>query len=503
MADLNFDFSSYPKPTQPKSLMDNLKDINTVEQQELAINKQKLDLVSQRFGYLAKGLTSLSADPNLNEDKIRKYATDMVKLGFIPNDMAAKFINSLPPTQGMAPAQAAATLKAQLLAARQQAQTVQEAVTTHYGGIREQDDQANTYTGVQQSPEMGGKFIPTTVTPRQLPPTTEGLDTRESLPSGQPNPNYMSRGPIGSSGPAGPRPLSRAIAPPLPDDVISDPSQGNLTSRAAPVPAQAPVSRGLAGHVTGPTGPTIQRVDLEGKETAPASFNDRFGSAFPNRVVTQAPPGVVSAEETVGAQSGKDYANALTRAKNYQADLYPIEASLKALRELGPRAIGPGTDQFNDLKRIAVTWLPNVDPKMIEEVSNFDQLRKYLVQSARSSGNTGTNDQLAAAFEANPNTKMSTAGVDTVLKSMLALRKMEHAQVLLFGEQGLPSNQFSKWVSKNQNVFDPRAFGFADMDRKAQEKVIKNLSTAQRKKFEYSLEFAKEAGLIEPPKLKQ
>ena len=164
MADLNFDFSSYPKPTQPKSLMDNLKDINTVEQQELGIDKQKLDLVNQRFGYLAKGLTSLSADPQLNEDKIRKYATDMVKLGYIPNDMAAKFINSLPPTQGMAPAQAAAALKAPLQAAMQQAQTMQEAIQSHYGNIAQQGDNAAIYTGIQQSPMQGGEFVPKTMT---------------------------------------------------------------------------------------------------------------------------------------------------------------------------------------------------------------------------------------------------------------------------------------------------------------------------------------------------
>lgn len=493
MADLNFDFSSYPKPTQPKSLMDNLKDINTVEQQELDIDKQKLNLVSQRFGYLAKGLTSLSADPNLNEDKIRKYATDMVKLGYIPNDMAAKFINSLPPTQGMAPAQAAAALKVPLQAAMQQAQTMQEAIQSHYGNIAQQGDNAAIYTGIQKSPMQGGEFVPKTVTPQQLPPTTPQVNNNPN------SPDYLQPGYVGARGPAGPRPLSRAVAPSLPNDVVSDPSQGNLTARSAPVAAP----RGLASHVTGPTGPTVQRVDLEGKETAPASFADRFDSSFPNRVVTGASPGVAAAIQTVGEQSGKDYASALTRAKNFQADLYPAEAALKAIRELGPQAIGPGTDQLNDIKRALVTWLPNVDPKMINEVSNFDQAKKYLTQVARTSGNTGTNDQLAAAFDANPNTKMSTAGVDTVLKSIIALRKMEHAQTLLAEKEGIRPDQYSKWVSKNQNVFDPRAFGFADMDRKAQEKVIKSLTPSQRKKFEYSLEFANEAGLIEPPKLKR
>lgn len=503
MAEITADVSSYPKPVASQGLVSQIKDLAGLEQQKLGIDKQKLDLVHQRFGYLVKGLTSLSADPNLNEDKIRKYATDMVRMKLIPNDMAANFINTLPPTQGMSPAQAAAALRAPLQTAIQQAQTTQEAIQSHYGTIQQQSDNANVYTGVQASPMHGGRFTPTTVTPQQLPPTTQQVNNDPN------SPNYLQPGYVGPAGPAGPRPyvsstgprpLSRAIAPPLPDNIVSDPSQGNLTSRSAPT---VPAVKGLRDRVTGPIGPTVQRVDLEGIETKPASFNDRFSSSFPNRVVTGAAPGVEAAIKTVGEQSGKDYATALERSRNFQADLYPAEASLKALRELGPQAIGPGTDEFNTLKRALITWLPNSDPKMIEEVSNFDQLKKYLTQTARSSGNTGTNDQLAAAFDANPNTKMSTAGVDTVLKSIIALRKMEHAQTLLFGEQGLPPNEYSKWVSKNQNVFDPRAFGFADMDRKAQEKIIKSLSPTQRKKFEYSLEFANKAGLIEPPKLKR
>ena len=147
-------------------------------------------------------------------------------------------------------------------------------------------------------------------------------------------------------------------------------------------------------------------------------------------------------------------------------------------------------------------FISNAKKEDIEKVADFEATRKYLTQIARSSGSTGTNDQLAAAFEANPSIKMSQAATETVLKSVIALRKMEHAQTLLFNEQGLPPSDYSKWVSKNQNVFDPRAFGFADMDRKAQEKVIKSLSPVQKKKFEYSLEFADKAGLIAPPNLK-
>jgi hypothetical protein len=494
------DTSSYPKPQAQKSLIDQVQGFQSLESNRLTIDKQKLDLMKQRFQELNTQLVGLYNKPDLSQDDLVQAAQRNVKLGFMPADQAASFISTIPPTQGMTPQQQAATLKGFVGNTIQHVRTVDQAIDFHYGRQGTQTDNQNTFSGTIANPAQGGGFTPATKTPIQLPPTTESVDNNPTLPNGQPNPNYLSKGLLGSTGPSGPQPVAPVTPVPAPRPANAPFFQGEGRVEPQAAPQTAPPS--LKSITAGAIGPTRERIDLEG--TTPAkNFDDRFGASFPNRVVTAPPPGVASAIETVGGQSGKDYAAALGRARNFQADLYPAQAALHALKELGPQAVGPGTETFNDLKRAIVTWLPNVDPKIINDVSNFDQVKKYLVNVARTSGNTGTNDQLAASFEGNPNVKMSTAGVDTVLKSIIALRRMENAQTLLFNEQGLSPDKFSQWVSKNQNVFDPRAFGFVDMDRKAQDKLVKSLSKKELQKFEYSLLFAEKAGMIAPPQLKQ
>ena len=108
---------------------------------------------------------------------------------------------------------------------------------------------------------------------------------------------------------------------------------------------------------------------------------------------------------------------------------------------------------------------------------------------------------------------MSNAATENVLKSVIALRKMQHAQTLLFGQQNLPPSEYSQWISKNQNVLDPRAFGFDNMDTNAKTKTLETMASKDKsgnwvakkgkekdfQKFEQSLSFANDAGLIEPP----
>ncbi len=182
-----------------------------------------------------------------------------------------------------------------------------------------------------------------------------------------------------------------------------------------------------------------------------------------------------------------------------QADLQPDLAVLDVVKGKAPGDFGPGTDAFNQLKKVAVTWLPNVDPKLINDSSDYDTVKKYLVQGARAAGNTGTNDQLAAAFEANPNTTMNTATIESIVKTRVALKKMEAAQALLFDQQNLPESEFSRWKAKNQNKLDPRAFGWDMMSNEARQKLVKRLSPKEFQKLETSIQFAKDAELIEPP----
>lgn len=480
------DTSSYPKPGNSPGALDIAKNYGAVQQQALGIEKQKLELVNARFGEMAKGFTNLIAKPDLNLDDVRKYVENQVKLGYVPAEMAATTLSTLPPTQGMPADQASNTLRGALKQHLQHAETMVETMNRQFGTNVDIQDNRNIYSGVRASPMEGSVVTPKTITPIQLSPTQ---------PIKMPGSNEP--GIAGPSGPPGPRPFASPSVNAQPPAAISQ-RRGNL-ARAVEQPA--PVA---APAITGPTGPTVSR----GTE-----FNDRFSAAFPNAVATGPAPGVVEAQTAVGGQSGKDYATDLNRTKSLQADLQPDLAVLNIVKDKKPTDFGPGTDLLNQIKKTAATWLPGVDPKVLNDATDYDTVKKYLVQGARSAGNTGTNDQLAAAFEANPNTTMSTATIENIVKSRVALRKMQAAQTLLFTQQGLPENEYSKWIAKYQNVLDPRAFGFDMMTPEARDKLISGMADRDRngnwiakkgkekefQRFETSLQFANDANLIEPP----
>lgn len=474
------DVSTYQKPAalpQQKSLLDQVGQFQQLESGKNIIEKQKLDLVNQRFKELSKGFVGLIADKDLNEDKVRNYITDQVKLGYIPAEMAAHTISQLPPNAD------AATLRKHLELNLQHAQTTMEALNYNFGVNDTQTDNATNTQGVRQSPAKGGGFIPATQQNLQLPPGTPNVDAE-----GQ-------RGYVGPAGPPGIRPAAPMAV-----------EGRGVPAAAAPVPAPASPPAPLeAGPINNPAIPG-QSSNFGGRVLAanvepPATIANRIDAAFPKRVITDLGPGVAEARGAVTSQSGKQFADDLTKARNFKQDLYPAEAALKGVQELGTREMGPGTPALNDLKSAIITWLPNADKATIDKVGTFQETRKYLSQIARTSGNTGTNDQLAAAFEANPSITMSKAATENVLKSVIALRKMQHAQVLLAEQQGVKPEEYSKWIAKNQNVLDARAFGFDIMSDDAKKKLVTELKKDPKalKRFEDSLQFAHDADLIAPP----
>lgn len=476
MAGLEADVSSYKQslPVSPLAMAREAAQTRSAVQQNISndinIDKQKLDLLSQQFGIMNNELANLIDSGATKQQAAERLSRISKTLNLPPvatNHMMEE-LNAAPDVKTFA-----------TFAIRRGMDTMQK-YGVQLGTPETQQDNANVYQGVRQSPEKGGGFVPATQMAVQPPPTQPNVDTRRTLPTGAPNPDYLQPGIVGAAAPSGVTPVPRA-RPSLP---VAKPA------------------------VSGPTGPTIRRTDLE-----PASVTDRIDAAFPQRIATGAAPGVAGAIAQVGEQSGKDYASDLTRAKSFQADLYPSQRVLDIVKNQGEKAFGPGTEALNSLKSALVTWLPNVDQKTIDSVSDYEQAKKYLVQAARSNGSTGTNDQLAAAFEANPNVKMSGATIENVVKSNIALRKMQHAQTLLFGQQNLPPSEYSQWISKNQNALNPVAFGFDQMDANAKNKYLESMATKDKsgnwiakkgkekefQKFEQSLSFANDAGLIEPP----
>lgn len=464
MAGLEADVSSYNQQPLPVSPLDMAKNLGSLQQQKqqiqsgaITIDKQKLDLINNQFNLINQELSALSDDPNITKAQAAERLTRFANTYKLPKEATDHMLLEL----NQAP-----NVKTFSDVALRRGMTVQEKLNQQYGATETQSDQSTSYQGVRAPPSKGGGFIPSTQMPIQLPPGTPNVNNQRLLPDGTPNPAYLQPGLLGPAGPAGVTPVPR-------------PSPARMPVEAPPAP------------VSGASGPTVQTG---------FDFKQRFAGDG-GRVVTGAPPGVASAIQAVGEQSGKDYATDLTRAKNYQTDLQPDLAVLEIVKGKKNSDFGPGTESLNQLKKLAVTWLPNVDAKLINDSSDYDTVKKYLIQGARSNGATGTNDQLAAAFEASPNVTMNTATIENIVKSRIALRKMQAAQTLLFGQQNLPESEYSKWISKNQNTLDPRAFGFDMMTNEAQRKLIDTIKKDPKayQKFETSLQFAHDANLIEPP----
>ena len=471
MAGLEAETSSYNQPL-PVSPLETVKNIAGLQQQQqqiqsgaIAIDKQKLDLMTQQFGLMNNELANLidsgATKPQAAERMVRIAKTLNLPPAAVNHMMEE--LNQAPDVKTFAQ-----------FAIRRGMDTMQK-YGVQLGANDTQSNGSTNYQGVRQSPEKGGGFVPGTQSAVQPPPTQPTVNNNPN------DPNYLQPGIVGPAAAPGFSPAQPRlpVAPPAP-------------MAAAPMPVPRPRQAGM------PVEPIAPLTPISGP-SGPAAFNDRFGAAFPNSIPTGAAPGVSGAISAVREQSGKDYAVALQRAGNAQADLQPDLAVLDIVKGKAPGDFGPGTDAFNQLKKAAITWLPNVDAKLINDSSDYDTVKKYLVQGARAAGNTGTNDQLAAAFEANPNTTMNTATIESIVKTRVALKKMEAAQALLFEKENLPPSEFSKWKAKNQNILDPRAFGWDLMSNDAREKLVKRLNKKEYQKLESSIQFAHDAQLIEPP----
>lgn len=469
------DTSSYPKSTMPVSPLDMTKNIaatRSAVQQNISndtkIAADKLQLMSQQFGIMNSELAGL-IDSGATKQQAAERMARISKTLNLPSAATTHMMEEL----NQAP-----DVKTFALNAIRRGMTTMEKYGVQLGTNQDQTDGLVNYQGVRASPEKGGGFIPGTQSANQPGPTQLTVNNNPN------SPNYLQPGIVGPAATPGFAPAqgSLPVSPPAP-------------MAAAPMPLPRPRPAGLPvepiappAPVSGPSGPTVQTG---------FDFKQRF--AGEPGLVTGAAPGVAGAISAVREQSGKDYAVALQRAGNAQADLQPDLAVLDIVKGKAPGDFGPGTDAFNQLKKVAVTWLPNVEAKLINDSSDYDTVKKYLVQGARAAGNTGTNDQLAAAFEANPNTTMNTATIESIVKTRVALKKMEAAQALLFEKENLPPSEFSKWKAKNQNVLDPRAFGWDLMSNDAREKLVKRLNKKEYQKLESSIQFANDAQLIEPP----
>jgi hypothetical protein len=456
MADGTVDLSIYPKANQ-NSLLDtfgavasikNAQETNKLLQQQqvqgqIGIDQSKINLAHDQYGKLSSFLGSLAQDPRVSTPEGHQILLDAtqqaVKQGWITPDIAQVEIQNMPTDPAQIP-QYLQTLNTRVLDAQGKFTEIYGSPQMITNGSQTVPASVSPITGIRPI----GAPIQQTLTPQDRGTLVETTDEQGRTVL-RPKGNLLSAAGV--------------------DPMTAQPQQQNRL-----VPAPAPVERGPA--------------------LAPPSANPDGG------VVTSPPAGQVEAQTKTAAAGAEQFGQDVARERNYQADILPLEKARDALISLGTTGTGPGTEQLNEVKSF-LTSMGIVGPD--EDVKNFDEARKYLVQYARGAGDTGTNDKLAAAFAGNPSLGISNAASVDVVKTAISLRRLQNAQVRAFSSSQQSPADYSKWSTEFNATQDPVAYGFDMMDGAQRLKYFKGLSGEEKNKFLTSLKTAQQLGVIAPP----
>lgn len=457
MADgFSIDTSSYPKPVAPANPLDTVGKVIDIQRGQqalqsgaLGIDKQKLDLVNQRFGEVAKTMTALINQPDLDETKVRQNFQNNVKLGYMTPEMAATAISQLPPTQGLKPQEAAATLKQHLETQLTHAMTIQEAINSHYGQPQLADT-GNTLQPINVSSIHGIRSAGLPIQ-KTLPPTTGGFDANGQPAFAPPNPNAVS------------------APPPMP----GTPTVPGSTPTPAPAPTPLPIAR---------------------PDAAPATFAQRSSSFAPQ------PPPLFEA----GAKAyTEDQGQALARA----TALKPAEQALKLLPGLRS---GPTTETFN--KAVAALKANGIidtdtanDPTAI-----YQEVNKKLSQYVGNNPNVSRSDAgqaLAEAGSPSVSHQISPALIK-LTRDAIALDRVQIARPNAYtdanGNQRKDLQNYGQHRATFPQSIDERAFGLSDLPSDERQSLVKgmldkykkNPNDPEAKKFLRSYDIAKKQGFL-------
>jgi hypothetical protein len=266
--------------------------------------------------------------------------------------------------------------------------------------------------------------------------------------------------------------------------------QSDLRNWAAGFQNMSIGSAGVAGRVAGPPGPN-------GEQTQTSLGATTYGP-------TTTPIG-----NPLGAEgSSQAYNDALMREAGYGQEIYPMQRALQLVQQLGPGGTGPGAAGRNNFASFvnSITpsalrgWIPGVDPSKIQ---NFDEFNKYVTQAAQTraaSLGAHTDQQLATTLTANPSSHINDLAVADVLRANIALRNMQRVQTMAAAETGGPLG-FNKQSASMAGVLDPRAFLLPMLSQQQRAALAKNLTGAERAKFNKSIDLGIQYGAIDPASL--
>lgn len=174
------------------------------------------------------------------------------------------------------------------------------------------------------------------------------------------------------------------------------------------------------------------------------------------------------------AQSVTAYNAQAARSQNYQNDVTPLTKMIDLLKQMGPRATGRGTEEINNVKNFLYTMFGTPEDKSkIDAISNYEQLRKYMVQQVGTMSAGQTDARLNEAIFGNPNVDLTQQSNLSLAKVLLGLRRKDQIAVNEFQRTGLQPQQYLDWRTQWEPRQDTAAYVWDKMDRNEQEQFIK------------------------------
>lgn len=229
------------------------------------------------------------------------------------------------------------------------------------------------------------------------------------------------------------------------------------------------------------------------------------GAPSPAAQITGTGANTLPGSLPIGAEKSSAILQAdLEKASTYGQEIYPWMQALDKVKALGAGGTAPGSKGRQEVE----SFLYGLSPEFAKVIPGFDatkiknyaELEKYLTQATqqRAQGfGVHTDQGLATAIAGSPNVHINDLAVHDVVKSAIALRRMEHAQTIVnegAGPVGYTSSK-SKWATGQ----DPVAYAVDLMTPEARTKYIKSLKGKSLQRFNDSLQSAYASGVIDRP----
>lgn len=214
---------------------------------------------------------------------------------------------------------------------------------------------------------------------------------------------------------------------------------------------------------------------------------------------TGAPLGQAEAE-VAAATGGVTQAQALRIAAERAPE---TKAALQNIRDLVP-GFNPGakTNWLYAAKALATQM--GVAPKAVQdEVAAQEEFNKlatqFINQQVGALGGTGTDAKLESAAKGTPNEFMSKEGILNVTALMMGLNDavaQKNAAWQKWLDAGNPASSYGKFQTQFNQIYNPRVFQSAYMSDAQRQVMMKNMTKAERERFQADWSFAKKAGWL-------